>query len=181
MPVEHSAIADPEIHEPKGIAAAVQGKVYVSDGASSGSWRYIPHSALYYDDIGTGTTLTTPTAYTLVAPTTVADAAPHEFTHNSLGRLLYTGIETIDVNLRASITIKHSSATLVDTFFQFFNKGVAITGAQHATAALSGNYTHVSLTSHVSLDTNDYIEVYAKTASGNIVVHALSMTVEGKL
>ena len=36
--VEHSAITDPNIHEPKGVAAAASGKVYVSNGAGSGSW-----------------------------------------------------------------------------------------------------------------------------------------------
>jgi hypothetical protein len=36
--VEHSAITDPNIHEPKGIAAATADQIYVSDGAGSGDW-----------------------------------------------------------------------------------------------------------------------------------------------
>lgn len=39
--IEHVDIADPNIHEPKGIAAAAADKVYVSDGAASGSWQKI--------------------------------------------------------------------------------------------------------------------------------------------
>ena len=39
--VEHVYIVDPEIHEPKGVAAAAVDKVYVSDGAGSGSWKTI--------------------------------------------------------------------------------------------------------------------------------------------
>lgn len=35
---EHSAITDPNIHEPKGVAAATSGQVYVADGAGSGTW-----------------------------------------------------------------------------------------------------------------------------------------------
>lgn len=38
MTIEHNVITDPYIHEPKGIAAASSGKVYVSDGAGSGAW-----------------------------------------------------------------------------------------------------------------------------------------------
>jgi hypothetical protein len=41
MTIEHVIISDPYIHEPKGVAAATQDKVYVSDGAGSGSWQGI--------------------------------------------------------------------------------------------------------------------------------------------
>lgn len=37
--IEHSAISDPYIHEPKGVAAASAGEVYIADGAGSGTWR----------------------------------------------------------------------------------------------------------------------------------------------
>lgn len=36
--IEHASITDPQIHEPKGIAAATADQVYVSDGAGSGDW-----------------------------------------------------------------------------------------------------------------------------------------------
>lgn len=35
---EHVNISDPDIHEPKGVAASPAGKVYVSDGLGSGAW-----------------------------------------------------------------------------------------------------------------------------------------------
>lgn len=41
MTIEHSTITDPDIHEPKGVAAATVNKVYVSDGAGSGSWQKV--------------------------------------------------------------------------------------------------------------------------------------------
>ena len=41
--VQHSAITDPNIHEPKGVAAATAGKVYVANGTGSGAWgRALP-------------------------------------------------------------------------------------------------------------------------------------------
>jgi hypothetical protein len=35
---EHSVITDPNIHEPKGVAAASAGQVYVANGSGSGAW-----------------------------------------------------------------------------------------------------------------------------------------------
>jgi len=36
--VQHSGLTDPQLHEPKGVAAAASGTVYVATGAGSGSW-----------------------------------------------------------------------------------------------------------------------------------------------
>lgn len=36
--VQHASLTDPELHEPKGVAAASEGEVYVADGAGSGDW-----------------------------------------------------------------------------------------------------------------------------------------------
>lgn len=38
--VQHSALTDPELHEPKGIASASSEQSYVADGIGSGSWDY---------------------------------------------------------------------------------------------------------------------------------------------
>lgn len=38
MPI-HANLTDPEIHEPKGIAAASSGQVYTANGAGSGVWQ----------------------------------------------------------------------------------------------------------------------------------------------
>lgn len=44
--VEHSAITDPNIHEPKGVATADEFTVYISDGAGSGDWGLITEDSL---------------------------------------------------------------------------------------------------------------------------------------
>lgn len=46
MSIEHKDIVDPDIHEPKGIAAASANRVYVADGAGSGTWDQVDSSAL---------------------------------------------------------------------------------------------------------------------------------------
>jgi len=38
MTIQHSIIADPNIHEPKGVASAADGEVYIADGLGSGAW-----------------------------------------------------------------------------------------------------------------------------------------------
>ena len=181
MATEHNAITDPEIHEPKGVAAASADQVYVADGAGSGAWRYTPHASCYYDDIGTGTTLTTPTAYTLIGPATTGDTVPREFTHNSLGRLTYTGAATLDIQLLATISFKHSTGAGTDCYFQIFKNGAAIAGGQHVTDGDTA-YHMVSLAVHADQAvTNDYFEVFCKASAGNIVVHAINLHAKGSL
>ena len=36
--VNHSSLTDPYLHEPKGVASASVGKVYVANGSGSGTW-----------------------------------------------------------------------------------------------------------------------------------------------
>ena len=46
---EHSIITDPNIHEPKGVASASSGEVYVADGLGSGAWSSVfnlPHACI---------------------------------------------------------------------------------------------------------------------------------------
>lgn len=54
---EHSAITDPNIHEPKGVAVASAGSNYIADGAGSGSWDHPYYTlTLELDDISTAST-----------------------------------------------------------------------------------------------------------------------------
>ena len=73
MTIQHKLITDPDIHEPKGVAAAVIGKVYQSDGAGSGSWVYPPgkaHAEIYIDAGATAQTLSAASAYAKLNPGT---------------------------------------------------------------------------------------------------------------
>lgn len=47
--VNHSALTDPYLHEPKGVAAAATGRGYRSDGAGSGAWEKIQGWGQYQD------------------------------------------------------------------------------------------------------------------------------------
>lgn len=60
--VEHSTLTGAELHEPKGVAGALANKIYISDGAASGTWTYMPHGWAYYVDAATAQTFTTTAA-----------------------------------------------------------------------------------------------------------------------
>lgn len=72
MAVQHKNITDPDIHEPKGVASAALGKVYVSDGAGSGTWKYpsgFTHGEIYIDAGATAQTLSVSSGYAKLNPT----------------------------------------------------------------------------------------------------------------
>jgi hypothetical protein len=181
MAIEHVDITTGEIHEPKGASSASAGQIYIADGAASGSWRYIPHASCYYDNIGTGTTITGPTTYTLIGPATTGDSLPRDFTHNSLCRLTYTGTTSIDANIDAIISFKHSTGSGQNCFFQIHKNGVAVAGAQQVVTADSANYQNASILSHIDLVTNDYVEVFCKTSTGNIIIHSITFKAGGHI
>lgn len=61
MSVEHKNITDPEIHEPKGAAAASSGSVYHTDGAGSGDWVRLGYGCSTLTGDGTAQTSTSAT------------------------------------------------------------------------------------------------------------------------
>ena len=172
--VEHVDIPDGERHEPKGADAATAGQVYVADGSNSGNWRISnPYGGWRYSDIGTGETFTTPTSYTLmdVAGTTTN---LKEFSHNSLGRLTYTGSEDTQVKVVCELSFAHSTGSGANCFFEWYKNGVA-QSSEMVVAADSTNYQHISLNFDDTLSEDDYVEVFIKTASGDITVHSAYM------
>lgn len=63
MPL-HSALTGTDLHEPKGVAAAAAGKVYLSDGLGSGSWVVPPYTITSrLDDVSTLSTIYIPVPY----------------------------------------------------------------------------------------------------------------------
>ena len=71
MTIQHNTITDPDIHEPKGVATATSGKVYISNGSGSGAWEYPPakpHAELYITSGTTTHTLAGSSAYTILNP-----------------------------------------------------------------------------------------------------------------
>lgn len=177
--VNHSTLTDPYLHEPKGVAAASSGTVYVANGAGSGSWRFVPNGYCQYTDAG-GTTFTTPTTFTLINVVTSTKGTQREFSHNSAGRLTYTGSATIGVRISFSVTYQNTVAAGVSDF-GIFKNGAPDSIFASQTASAIGETLSVSCTVQTTMSTNDYIEVYGQVSAGNMVVENFGLSVEGVL
>jgi len=169
--IEHKNIANDNLHEPKDVSTASANNVYLADGAGSGNWRHpSPHGGWYYSNIGTGTTYSTPTSYTLMSLVSTATGV-HEFTHNSLGRLTYTGTPDRHLHIVLDTSFKHSTGSGQDIYMSWYKNGVEETGSNIVRTADSANYGQVAMHWDDIASTNDYYEVYLKTASGNVIIH----------
>ena len=175
--ISHSTLTDPYLHEPKGVAAATSGAVYVANGSGSGSWRIIPNGYCEYTS-PIGTTLTTPTTFTLIAPSTLTKGTQVEFSHNNSGRLTYTGATTVGARISFSISFQNTVAAGVADFGLFKN-GTPDSIFFSETAANIGDTLSVSGTVQTTLSTNDYIEVYGQVSAGNIIVENFGLSING--
>jgi hypothetical protein len=96
--IEHKNISDAELHEPKGVASALEGTVYVADGDGSGAWGSPPvnHSGelgeLYIVDGSTAFTLQAASAYSKLNPSGEWTAgASNVVTLSTTGEITLTG------------------------------------------------------------------------------------------
>tara|TARA_R110000772_G_scaffold64511_3_gene144278 strand:- start:1057 stop:1671 length:615 start_codon:yes stop_codon:yes gene_type:complete len=80
--IEHSAITDPEIHEPKGVSAATSGFAYIADGAGSGTWTLVPASGSRTTDevVFVGSSLVNQLPVSLDVPIQVSFGTPVNLT-----------------------------------------------------------------------------------------------------
>ena len=121
--IQHSALTDPNIHEPKGITTASAGQIYVADGSSSGDWTAIQDTyTTVIADISTASTVYVPihSACTVTRVVTVLSGA------------MSGGDDTITVRNAAgtsmgTITVTHtgSAAGDIDTLSPSSNNTVA--------------------------------------------------------
>ena len=80
MSVEHSTLTGSDLHEPKGIASANTGQVYIANGSGSGTWTAHNNKVILnarIDDISTGSSayVVTPIAGTVTKIYSVISAA----------------------------------------------------------------------------------------------------------
>ncbi len=175
--VQHSTLSSSELHEPKGAATADANTVYIADGAGSGQWRLKPNGYCFYNN-GTGTTFTTPVTYTLCNVASGVSGLQREFSHNGAGRLTYTGSSQIGVALSATISHSHTG-TNASLFFQFYINGVAV-GPTSRVGTGGATVDRVTPLKHQDvLSTGDYVELYLRADSGDIIVKSFALDAEG--
>ena len=163
--IQHSALTDPEVHEPKDITTAEAGAVYVADGSGSGAWA-LP-SAHSYGELYISAGVT---AQTLPAASGTAKLNPTgEWTTNG----------TSNVTLSAAngtITIITAGEYLVNFWITFntasiasgakYNFHYAVNGTPSARKLITAKNTsgvdtlNLSATGITALATNDVLTIY---------------------
>ena len=151
--IDHSNITDPYLHEPRGIATAATGTVYVADGVGSGTWTDLDASTTYVisgviDDISTAATVYVPTpeAGTIKQITTV------------LGGAIATSA--------AAVTAKNAAGSTMGTITVDFSGSAA------------GDIDSVTPASNNTFTANSFVTIETDGASTNAVKLYFSMLVE---
>ena len=148
--VNHSALSDPYLHEPKGASTATAGDVYVADGAGSGSWEDHRRSVvnLHIHDISVAGNMYVP--------------IPFGGTVSRVSSVIAGALTGADVVL----TIKNSSAATMGT----------ITITQAGSAA--GNVDFTNPSTNNTITDNDYILVQGNGGASSHVDCVVSIVVE---
>lgn len=179
MSIELKNATDPNIHEPKGVAAALVGYVYRSDGAGSGAWILTdPHANFHYTDLSSASTMSVTTSYAKMDDAAMSsnfanDNITIEMTYAD-GRMTYTGTLTRDFFINSHMSIDQSSGASRDVQFALYKNGVIIDHAEMIMTTSSGDKVSGSLAAELNLATNDYIEIYTK-ASASITLNVYSL------
>lgn len=182
MAVEHDAIPDAEIHEPKGAATAANGSAYIADGVGSGTWSYpSAHGGMFFVDIATPYVVTYPATYTKIAPVTSDTAHQQELSQDTAGKLTYTGTGNRHFNIDMNVSMDQASGANRDIRFAIYKNGVIISHSENIRTTSTGNKGSVAVNADVVLATNDYLEVFVKNdgASGDVNVYTIYLFVVG--
>ena len=182
--VNHSTLTDPYLHEPKGIAAAPAGQVYIADGAGSGDWlefsRYV-NGYVAFDATTPAYQHSVTTSFTALNPT-FSISANNGFTGLSSpnARVRYDGTETITASAQFTISFKNNSGTNRDIEILLRKNGSAFNGGHTITTAASGEWRSITMVDIGTLSTNDYLEVFVKaSAAFTLDIASASLTVTG--
>tara|TARA_R100001460_G_scaffold4206_2_gene12129 strand:+ start:6864 stop:7334 length:471 start_codon:yes stop_codon:yes gene_type:complete len=142
--VNHSTLTDPYLHEPKGVAAASSGDVYVANGSGSGAWTA---KQTLVGEILTGTLDNISSASTVYIP------IPFAGTISKVTTVLEGAIGSSN----ATITVKNAAAASMGT----------ITVTQSGSAA--GDVDTLSPSSNNTVTADSFITISTDGSSSNSV------------
>lgn len=181
--VNHSSLTDPYLHEPKGVAAASSGNVYVANGSGSGTWkpaeRYISAYVAFSTSSPESQAITT--TFSALDPTIIA-SQNNGFTPTDTpnARISYTGAEDIVATFNFTTSVRHAAGAKRDVELVLRVNGVDVPGSHCVMTADSSDWSNGTLVAQLVLEQNDYIEIFAK-ASQSITLETAGayLTVEG--
>lgn len=147
--VQHSALTDPNLHEPKGASTASNNEVYVADGAGSGSWTPRTHTLFaHIENISNVSTWYVPIPY-----------------NGTIAKVVCVINGTIAAS-DATITVSNAAGSSMGT----------ITIAQSGSAA--GDVDFLNPTSNNTVTANSFITVATDGASSNNVRGEFAIVLE---
>ena len=182
--VNHSTLTDPYLHEPKGVASAASGSVYVADGAGSGDWtKGHAHINGYiaFDSATPAYQHSVTTSFTVIDPTfAVTNADGFSGTASPNARLIYTDAASLTAFCTFTFNFKNNSGTNRDLEMIFYKNGSPMNGGHIVVTAASGEWKSATLADTTTLAQNDYIEIFVKAdASFTLDVAGASLIVHG--
>lgn len=185
MSIQHNLIADPDIHEPKGVATAASNSIYVANGSGSGVWtNFISYAGAYITfDTVSPYNFTATTSDAVVNPTLIAGPLQNfTIVSSPNARIQYDGTTNSDVDIVATFSTQQASGGSRDAEWALFKNGVEIPGTRAIRSLSTSTYGSITLIGNVSMATNDYIEIHAK-ASGACTIEfaSLAITLNGVL
>lgn len=189
MSIEHKNISDPNIHEPKDVAAATSGTVYVADGSGSGSWTKVTSSGVtpevvyaqgYIEGSATATTISTvDTPVAVDFGGNFNSDTTSNFTVSVNGEFTYTGTEDATVLVAAGLFVDQASASSVEYTFKVTLNDTPITASVSKVETSGSEGRSVSVNSLVTVSTNDVIEIWVEnnTDTTDITVENATISV----
>lgn len=182
--VTHSSLTGSDLHEPKGVASASAGKVYISLGTGTGHWDHynnFVNGYVAFDAVTPAATHSVTTGFTVFNPTFsissnrdwVGESSPN-------ARLKYTGADNTVGNCQLTMSVQQASGSSKDLEIIFRKNGVALNGGHAIVTCTSGEWASVTLTDFGTFSTNDYLEVFFKgSAAFTLNIAGANLTVLG--
>lgn len=183
--VNHSSLSDPYLHEPKGVAAASSGDVYVANGTGSGSWIKPNNFINGYIDFDSSTPAyqhSVTTSFTVLNPTFSVSGQTRgwtgETTPNAI--LKYIGTESTFALLNFTLNFQNSSGTDKQLELTYYKNGSPLNGGHIIVTSENNHWRSATLSDYGSFSTNDYLEIFVKAnASFTLDIASASLTILG--
>jgi len=179
MTIEHKNIPDADLHEPKGVATALERTIYTADGLGSGVWGHTSTSCHGAMEIVNNSTATSVTA--AVDATLNTDSDYVKITAGWTGPHLHNmsfNIDEMIADIAGHYELFFWASIKIPSINNFIGLKFAINDTTPFSAqkivsqsATAGDYRNISGSAAVDLSATDTISIYiAASKTDNIII-----------
>jgi hypothetical protein len=181
--IRHSVLAEFELHEPKGVSAAVIDSVFVANGAGSGSWIAHPKASSTPSGGGAGVpaavTLTVPTDWTAGTMVCSGNATDVGVTV-ATGPLCTVTRDTTHVyDAHYEVTVSQTNASAQDIYVTWKKNSTTLAEFTQIVSLAQNIKAQVVSNILISLADGDTLRIVYKVAAGNIAIDNAYVTLNG--